>query len=57
MIGARMTGAGFGGCTVNLVQADAAESFAEAVRADYKQALGLDAEIYVCQASNGALAG
>jgi galactokinase len=57
VLGARMTGAGFGGCTVNLVQADAADSFAQAVRADYKQALGLDAETYVCQASDGALAG
>jgi galactokinase len=55
VLGARMTGGGFGGCTVNLVQADAAESFAQAVGADYKQALGLNAEIYVCQASDGAL--
>ncbi len=55
VLGTRMTGGGFGGCTVNLVQADAAESFAEAVRADYQQALGLKAEIYVCQASDGAL--
>jgi galactokinase len=55
-LGARMTGAGFGGCTVNLVQAEAAEEFAAAVRAGYKQALGLDAEIYICQASDGALA-
>jgi galactokinase len=57
VFGARMTGGGFGGCTVNLVHADAAEDFAKAVRADYKQALDLDAEIYVCQASAGALAG
>lgn len=56
VLGARMTGAGFGGCTVNLVRADAAESFAEAVRADYKRALGLNAAVYVCQASDGALA-
>ncbi len=55
VLGARMTGGGFGGCTVNLVQAEAAESFAEAVRGDYKQAIGLDAEIYVCHASDGAL--
>jgi len=56
VLGARMTGAGFGGCTVNLVRAEAAESFAEDVRAGYQQALGLKAEIYVCQASDGALA-
>jgi galactokinase len=57
VIGARMTGGGFGGCTVNLVEADAAEDFAKAVAADYKQAIQRDAEIYVCQASDGALAG
>jgi galactokinase len=50
-----MTGAGFGGCTVNLVWADAAVAFAEAVRKSYLEALGLKAEIYVCQASDGAL--
>jgi galactokinase len=55
-LGARMTGAGFGGCTVNLVRADAAEAFAEAVSKGYQQALGLKGEIYVCQASDGALA-
>jgi galactokinase len=56
VLGARMTGAGFGGCTVNLVRAEAAEAFAEAVREGYQQALGLQAEVYVCQASDGALA-
>jgi galactokinase len=55
VLGARMTGAGFGGCTVNLVRADAAESFAQAVAKGYQEALGLKAEIYVCQASDGAL--
>ena len=55
-IGARMTGAGFGGCTVNLVRAEAAEAFAQAVAEGYQKALGLKAEIYVCQASDGALA-
>jgi len=55
VLGARMTGAGFGGCTVNLVRADAAENFAQAVAAAYEKALGLKAEIYVCQASDGAL--
>ncbi len=56
VLGARMTGAGFGGCTVNLVRAEAADAFAEAVRRGYHDALGLRAEIYICQASDGALA-
>ncbi len=54
-LGARMTGAGFGGCTVNLVRAEGAGSFAQAVAEGYQKALGLKAEIYVCQASDGAL--
>jgi galactokinase len=55
VLGARMTGAGFGGCTVNLVRQEAAEAFAEAVRRGYQDALGLKAEIYICKASEGAL--
>ena len=55
VLGARMTGAGFGGCTVNLVREEAAEAFAEAVRRGYQDALGLKAEIYICKASKGAL--
>ncbi len=55
VLGARMTGAGFGGCTVNLVRAEAAEDFARAVTRGYEDALGLKAEVYVCQASDGAL--
>ncbi len=56
VLGARMTGAGFGGCTVNLVRESAAEDFVEAIRAGYEEVLKLRAEVYVCQASNGALA-
>jgi galactokinase len=55
VLGARMTGAGFGGCTVNLVRQEAAEAFAEAVRRGYQDALGLKAEIYIFKASQGAL--
>ena len=55
VLGARMTGAGFGGCTVNLVRAEAAESFAQVVAQGYEKTIGLKAEIYVCQASDGAL--
>ncbi len=52
--GARMTGAGFGGCAVALVRADAVEAFTQAVSAEYRQRSGLEAAIYVCQPSAGA---
>ncbi|MGC9359422.1 MAG: galactokinase [Anaerolineae bacterium] len=48
--GARMTGAGFGGCTVNLVQAQAVEGFVENVTTLYQERTGLEASIYVCRA-------
>lgn len=54
--GARLTGGGFGGCTVNLVAADRAEAFVEAMRAGYLQATGITAEIYTSRASAGAQA-
>jgi len=56
VLGARMTGAGFGGCTVNLVQREAADAFRHAIQEGYREALGLDAQVYVCEASDGALA-
>ncbi len=56
VLGARMTGAGFGGCTVNVVREEAAESFVEPVQKGYLRTFGLKAEIYVCRASDGALA-
>ena len=52
--GARMTGAGFGGCAVALVQEENASDFTNAVSAAYKQKSGLDASVYVCKASAGA---
>lgn len=52
--GARLTGAGFGGCTVNLVAAAAAESFKRELAARYEKATGKTPEIYVCRASDGA---
>jgi len=53
-LGARMTGAGFGGCTVNLVRREAAEAFALAVREGYEAATGIRAEIYEFSAVRGA---
>jgi galactokinase len=52
--GARLTGAGFGGCTVNLVATEAVERFVPALATAYHAATGLTAEIYVCQAAAGA---
>ncbi|MEO6725104.1 MAG: galactokinase [Blastocatellia bacterium] len=52
--GARMTGGGFGGCTVNLVVASQMESFISSITETYKRKTGLILQCYVCQASDGA---
>jgi galactokinase len=54
IIGARLTGGGFGGCTVNLVEATHAEEFRKAIHDAYLQRSGIDADIYLCQAAAGA---
>jgi len=55
--GGRMTGGGFGGCTVNLVQSADAQRFAEEVSERYHSAIGIKPDVYVCSAANGAAAG
>ncbi len=52
--GARMTGAGFGGCAVALVQSDKADDFARRTAVCYENASGLRPEVYICQAAQGA---
>ena len=52
--GARMTGGGFGGCTVNLVAVEDVEEFRLRVAERYEQAAKLTPEIYICSASDGA---
>jgi galactokinase len=53
-LGARMTGAGFGGCAVALVAGDATEKFVNEVAVSYKGATALTPQIYVCQSADGA---
>ena len=52
--GARMTGAGFGGCAVALVRAEAADDFVRHTATAYQEETGLTPAVYVCQATNGA---
>jgi galactokinase len=53
VFGARMTGGGFGGCTVNLVRADAVERFTAAISAGYWETTGQAPQVFVCEASAG----
>jgi galactokinase len=52
--GSRMTGGGFGGCTVNLVRSDAVEDFRSRISAEYKKKTGKNCDIYICAAAHGA---
>jgi len=52
-IGARLTGAGFGGCTINLVEEGRAEVFIQGLQDRYRQKSGQAAQVYLCKASQG----
>lgn len=52
--GARLTGAGFGGCTVNMVEASQAEAFAQELRAKYAALTPYAANVFISKASRGA---
>ena len=52
--GSRMTGAGFGGCTVSLVKAENAPEFARLVCAEYRLATGIEPAVWDCQPVDGA---
>jgi galactokinase len=54
VFGARMTGGGFGGCTVNLVTVSAVEEFTRKIKEGYAAATERDPEVYVCTAADGA---
>lgn len=53
VIGSRMTGAGFGGCTVSIVKTDAIDSFIEKVGAKYLKKIGYAADFYVVEIGDG----
>ncbi len=54
VIGARMTGAGFGGCTVNIVPEDKVQLFIEQIGKNYKEKTGITPEFYVSEIGDGA---
>jgi len=54
LIGARLTGGGFGGCTVNLVERQHAPAFARSLAERYRSRTGIQPQIHICHASGGA---
>lgn len=54
LIGARLTGGGFGGCTVNLVESRRAAEFAEVLAGRYATRFGIQPQMHICHASGGA---
>ncbi|MFZ0211871.1 MAG: galactokinase [Candidatus Acidiferrales bacterium] len=53
-LGGRMIGAGFGGCTMNLVRTNAAANFAKSLAESYEKQRGIRPDVYLCHASDGA---
>ena len=54
VLGSRMTGGGFGGCTVSLVREEAIPAFIEKVGAEYTEKMGLTADFYIAEIGDGA---
>ena len=53
VIGSRMTGAGFGGCTVSIVREDCVDNFIQTVGETYKNKIGYAADFYVVDIGSG----
>ena len=53
VVGARMTGAGFGGCTVSIVKDECVDNFKETIRVKYKEKIGYEPDFYVVSTSDG----
>ena len=54
VLGSRITGGGFGGCTVNIVKNDAVDAFVENIKTEYPKRTGIEAEIYFADIGEGA---
>ena len=53
-LGSRLTGGGFGGCTVSLVETEKVDSFAKSLADRYREATSVEAPVFVCQIADGA---
>lgn len=53
VVGARMTGGGFGGCTINLVEAGSVDAFAAHVARGFRSAVGVLPDVVPCRAAGG----
>jgi len=54
VLGARMTGAGFGGCTVNLIEKNYIDAFKKSIQNEYKKITGINPDIYITRPAEGA---
>ena len=54
VLGSRMTGGGFGGCTVSLIEKAGIDQFEKVVKTRYPEETGLQADMYICEPAAGA---